>query len=353
MISQAKLRALDTYFYRDHRARVINAILGIAVAAAALLFSERQNFSQPTSMGIALAAILVFYVWRLSVYDPVLTPHQDRVVAKYPVQMALTRRYAVIGLSAATIIALIFFSPFFSEFTEAAVVNRKLRRLVSSGRKEEAKAYANEIKDARIPLALDNLFLLDNVTSLQAPPVYSAGNSALLWLDSTDILEIALPLFYFPKGTYRFEGSLSAEFVSIGGDGIGKSTMVFDPAVDSISRTLLVYASNMPCDAVIVNFSFRASHSTGGPTQFLSVQPQSKRLAVSHVEVQGMDQILDNIIWVETVFLDCTIKFLGGSFNLHNAVFRNCKFEFPSGFPKTLQNLLTSHQGQPLSLEFP
>jgi hypothetical protein len=379
MISQSRLRELDFYFYEDHRARRMTSIIGIGVGAVALLVCKGQQFSPTVSFAVTLLCLIISSSLRIMMYRA----EPDRISAERrsherlrvhsrrsidirtgPINVlslpGLTRRAALAGIGVTAIIALIFFASL-PETTEAAVVNRKLRRLTRSGRIDEAKEYANEAKNARIPIAADNIPLLsgvnlitaDGVVNLQSAPVYTGGNSALLWLDSGDVLEIAIPYLYVPQGTYLITRSLATSFISTTGDGIGKSTLLFGPGADSNSRTLLVFDDDMKRDAAVFNASFRPSGVIESPTHFVSVQAQSKRLAMTHIKVEGMHQALDHILWVEMIFSGCTISCLGGSFKLYRVVFTDCQFEFAPGFPKKLQTLLTSRPGQPVDLEFP
>lgn len=356
-----RAEALSYYFDYDHSARGKNFFLSTTVGTLSLLMLGRLHVADLPAMLLSISFLLFTYLTFLFRYRPrVVAAVSTRKKSSAAIaRMALPSRrsiiFEILTASAAALSLLFFPKP-----SVAEVTNNRIRKLLSAGRDSEAAATAREAIDAGIPLSSDvaragGSVRVDSLNSMSrsADMLYPTG---LLLVDVGNVARILVksPILYIPPGKYLVSGTLPTEGFSMSGDGYDKCFFKFAFYESSGITAVLTYDAGRTNDVLIEGFYFSPANAlrTRQAVAVFSVAPAPARVVAHGVAIVGLSQSLDRMIWVDSQFLDCTVKLVGDWFELSNVVFTECDFEFADEIPAYLRDEIQHGNLQHRTLKF-
>lgn len=370
MISESRAREIDTYFYRDHKARgrhffITTGVGTIVVTLCRFIFGLAEN----VSFAIAGIAVVLTLLSLLAIYHPQTSwaPTRTKTGAQEPVvtdfmhsmvygmnRRALFARMSLFALAGVCLAIL-------PKRSVAEAVNARIRRLLLSGRDSEAQGTALEAIESNIPLDPDvvqaaprKLISASQAEKSPIVPVPRGGapHYVVVQLAGAERITISLPILYLNAGRWPTSGLYGDEYsTSIIGAGADRAYLVLSSVIPADTAAVVhsAHQENMLLFGftVLPENTFRV-----GEPAFLGVRPGSSWAAVSNVVVQSLRQSLDRAIWQETKFVECDIYCGGDRFRLTKVTFTGCTFSFAEGFPADVKARLGNNQGRPLSMDF-
>ncbi len=350
MISSSRAREIDTYFYRDHRARGRHFWIVCAVGTAALLFCEViQQWSEKVSGSVAVFAVAVTYLALIINYRP----YGLSRVATGRVRFSPDKRKILFQIP--SLIAAVLLLVVLPKETEAEAVSRRIKRFLNEGRESKATEEATEAVRAGIPLRPDVAQAIPGLPRVGDGSVQIGSGASvpgILQLETGQTFDLAHSLsLVIPAGKYPSNlpwvnsGSVPINAIGVGSDKAfvlqnhpGDPSFVYE----GVGKPSLIYG-----------ITFAPQKGSESPrSELILLINAATGPVVSNVVVQGFSQSLNRIQWIHTRFTDCDISCSGAWLKLTNVTFDNCHFTFTDGVPSYVRESLENSRGRTISLEF-
>lgn len=357
---------LDYYLTQDHAARQRTMLFSVFAGAVAGATAQLAGVSTSGSFEMCILAVAAIEVGRALSYRTASQGKRPRTAVVLPL-----RRYAVRGAFSAFVVFILALLKI--PHIEAAVIDRKLREMT------EEDPLPFEKVDALIKLAIQNSIpipeksiaaakhqALRAAVSNTKEPSTSPASVTLAHLEAYTLYEVAAVslrlaiVVFLPAKTYVIHGPIYSKYSnsSLGEsrDGVVlqiefKSTDVFFKHTNELP--VVFNYPDMGSDVLIARMTARGqSLDLADAPEFVrkAAVDKSYKLAVLDLNISGLRQTLDGLIWTDVLFDRCFITYQGGPIYLDRVTFRDCDFSASTEASTKVLDYVKSQRGRPVTL---